>query len=50
MNYILSKSAEIVLSEPIFYVKNWWNFFFKKLVDFFLKKCIKNINLEEDFL
>jgi hypothetical protein len=30
MNYGLSKSAEIVLSKSIFFVKNRWNFFPQK--------------------
>ena len=32
MSYGLSKSAEIVLSKSIFYVKNWLNFFKKKII------------------
>ena len=42
MNYGLSKSAKIVLSKSIFYVKNRRNFF--------KKKSFKNINLGEHFL
>ena len=42
MNYGLSKSAEIVLSKLIFYVKNRWKLFAKK-------KSFKNINLEAIF-
>ena len=42
MNYSLSKNAKIVLSKPIFYVKNQSTFFNKKLS--------KNINLRDRFL
>ena len=42
MNYGSSKSAEIVLSKSIFYVKNRQNFF--------KKKSFKNINLGDHFL
>ena len=42
MNYVSSKSAKIILSKSIIYVKNQRNFFKKKL--------IKNINLEDHFL
>ena len=45
MNYCSSKSAEMVFSKAISYVKNWWNFFKKKIIyeiqfsrPFFLKK------------
>ena len=42
MNYVLSKSAEIVHSKSIFYVKNQQNLF--------KKKTFKNINLGDRFL
>ena len=42
MNYGSSKSAKIVLSKSIFYVKNRWNL--KK------KKIFKNINLGDYFM
>ena len=43
MNYGLSRSAKIVLSKSIFYVKNRQNFFKKKI-------SFKNINLGDHFL
>ena len=42
MNYDLSKSAKIVLSKSIFYVKSQGNFF--------KKKSFENINLGDHFL
>ena len=44
MNYGSSKSAEIVLSKSIFYVKNGQNFFYVN------KNSFKNINLGDDFM